>query len=83
MLNSLILVQRFSLHYSTLKASSHYLLIHTHNVDITRSNSGFGVLLKDTLTHGLEKPGIKLPTFRLGDVPLLLLSQSCPHFYTF
>ena len=38
----------------------------------------FSILPKDTLTHGLEEPGIKPPIFRLVDDLLYLLSHSHP-----
>lgn len=56
-----------------------FIRSHTQASDITESNLVFSVLLNNTSTCGLEKPGIKLLTLWLGDDPLYVLSHSRPH----
>ncbi len=67
--------------FSTKNQPAYQELIHTHshsNGPAIWSNSGFGVLPKETSTCGPEKPGTKPPTFWLVDNLLYLLSHSLP-----
>ena len=49
---------------------------HTRHQLLIRSNLGFSILLKDTLTCSWKEPGFEPPTFRLLDKPLYLLTYS-------